>query len=164
MGKIFKKTAKGKVKVKKETGKYLAIVLKQNKSLSLNWVSFAHDEFRVDSHTYFSVPEGMYLGKRRLLLGVYLEGISTPLSHKNIRYKTRLTHNPVTNEALTTTDKPCHSIEGLKYDSEIIDILLNRGLAEKFTTIRPEKTIFVMIMLIIISIVVGIASIGVEFI
>ena len=171
--KVFKKTREKidennknteyhKAKVKEEKNSFLAVILKQNKSLSLRWVSFEYDEFRNDGHTYFSVPEGMYLGKKRLLLGIYLEGISTPLSHRNVKKKT------IQKERILPDGKTekynVDVIEGLKYDSEIIDILLNRGLAEKFTTVRPEKTIFVLIMLVIIGIIIGIVSVGVEFI
>jgi len=171
--KVFKKTGKKvdktdknaehyEVKVKEEKDSFLAVILKQNKSLSLQWVSFEYDEFRNDGHTYFSVPEGMYLGKKRLLMGIYLEGISTPLSHRNVKKKTIQRERTLSDGATEKYDVDV--IEGLKYDSEIIDILLNRGLAEKFTTVRPEKTIFVLIMLVIISIIVGIVAVGVEFI
>ncbi len=159
---IFKKTKKNEVKTNIIKNKFLAIILRQNKSCALKWVSFNNDEFRNDGHTYFSVPEGMYLGKNKLLIGVYLEGVSTPLSHRHIKKKT--VKRTITLDDGKTEEVEIDLIEGLKFDSEIIDILLNRGLAEKFTEVKPEKTIFILFILVIISIIVGIISIGVEFV
>lgn len=103
----------------------------------------------------------MFLNPDKLLIGIYLEGISTPLSHKNVKRQT--VERTVTLDDGETKTIKVDVIQGLKYDSEIIDILLNRGLAEKLTEIKPEKTIFVLIMLVIIGIIIGIVSVAVEF-
>jgi len=161
MGKLFKQK-KEKTKVKTSKNCWLAIILKQNKSFRFKWVSFRDTEFRSDNNTYFAVPDGMFLNPDKLLIGIYLEGVSTPLSHKNIKRKT--VQRKVTLDNGIETEVDVDVIDGLKYDSEIIDILLNRGLAEKLTEIKPEKTIFILIVMVIISIVVGIVSVGVEFV
>lgn len=161
-GKKDKITKKDKVKVKAKLEKFLAIILKQNKSASFEWIPFSDNEFRCDGNTYFSVPEGLYLSKKRLVLGVYLEGISTPLSHRNVKKKqVERTIIGQNGEKETIT---VDMIEGLKYDSEIIDILLNRGLASKFTEMPQDRTLFVVAVLVIIGIIATMVSIGVEFI
>jgi hypothetical protein len=153
-------TNKIEKKVKKNS--FLAVILKSNKSMSILSIPFSDNEFSHDGNTYFSIPEGMYLNKKKYLLAVYLEGISTPLSHKNIKKKKELRKiiNADNKKEIIEVD----IIEGLKYDSEIIDILLNRGLAEKFTEIRPDKTLFIIIVMLIFSIIIGIVSVGVEFV
>ncbi len=103
----------------------------------------------------------MFLNKDKLLVGIYLEGISTPLSHKNVKRTT--VERSVTLDNGETKIMNVDMIEGLKYDSEIIDILLNRGLAEKLTEIKPEKTIFVLLVMVIINIIITIVAVGVEF-
>lgn len=157
----IKESDKNQLTKKISKNRFIAVILKSNKSLSIISIPYSEKEFRVDRNTYFSVPEGMYLGKKRFILAVYLEGISTPLSHKNIKKQT--VERIIEMEGGIQEKVKVDIIEGLKYDSEIIDILLNRGLAEKFTEIRPEKTIFVMIILLIINIIVGIVSVGVQF-
>lgn len=161
MGKLFKKK-KEKTKVNTTKGCWLALILKQNKSFRFKWVSFRDTEFRCDENTYFAVQDGMFLNPDKLIIGIYLEGISTPLSHKHIKRKTE-TRTVVLDNGVEQ-EIEVDVIDGLKYDSEIIDILLNRGLAEKLTEIKPEKTIFVLMIMVIISIIVGIVSVGVEFV
>ena len=126
--KTFKGTTDTNVKVKKKEEKYLAIILKQNKSASLKWVSFSINEFSVDGNTYFTLPEGMYLGKKKLLLAMYLEGVSLPIGHKDIKWKKveKKITNPETGEEEILE---INEMDGLKFDSEIIDVLLGRGLA-----------------------------------
>ena len=160
MGGVFKQKDNETI-INKEKNSYLAIILKQNKSIGFKWISFTDNEFRFDRNTYFTIPEGVYLSSEKVLISVYLEGISTPLGHKNVKKKTvkRIIKLDNGNEE----EIPIEVIDGLKYDSEIIDILLNRGLAEKLTELKPDKTIFILIVMMIISIIVGIVSVGVEF-
>lgn len=160
--KTFKEKKDNEVKTNIEKNKFLAIILKLNKSLKLHWVSLNYDEFSLDGHTYFTFPDGMYLDKNKLLLGIYIEGISTPLSHKNVEQET--IEKQIKLENGETKEVKLNVIKGLKYDSEIIDILLNRGLAEKFTEVKPEKTIYVLFIMVIINIIIGIISVGANFV
>jgi len=161
IGKLFEEKRHGKTKVDTKKNHWLALILKANKSFRFKWVSFRDTEFRCDNNTYFAVPDGMFLNPDRLLIGIYLEGISTPLSHRNVKRKTVDRTVPLDNGKTETIKVDV--VQGLKYDSEIIDILLNRGLAEKLTEIKPEKTIFVLIVMVIINIVITIVAVGVEF-
>ena len=159
--KLFK-NKKGTVVIKTKDNNFLAVILKQNKSTTFKWITFTDNEFQCDGNTYFSIPEGMYLGKKRLLIGIYLEGISTPLSHRNVKKKTE--KREIIGQDGKKETILIDTIEGLKYDSEIIDILLNRGLASKFTEMPQDKTLFILFVMVIINIIITVIAIGVEFI
>lgn len=145
--------------IKTKDNRFIALILKMNKSCALFPVSFDKEYFRYDKHTYFPIPDGMYLGTKKTLIAVYLEGISTPFSHKNIEKEKVERILTLENGEEKTVE--LELIKGLKYDSEIIDILLNRGLAEKFTELKPEKTIFIVLILNIINIIVSFVIIGI---
>jgi len=139
----------------------LAIILKENKSTIWKWVSFKEEMFKVGEHTYFIVPEGAYLSTNRVIVCIYLEGISTPLSHKNvvkhtIKKKIKDATGKIVEVSLTI-------IKGLKYDSKIIDMLLNRNLADEFTKTHMDLPNLIIVILLLVSIIVGIANLGVQF-
>lgn len=142
---------------------FLAIILRENKGARLRWISYATNQetFRSNNHTYFSIADGLYLAPNRLMIAIYLEGISTPLSHRNVERETVTRQIEKEGEL---TDVELDVIKGLKFDSKILDVLLNRGLAEEFTEMKPDKTVFVVFMLIVINMILTGIAIGVEFI
>jgi len=144
--------------------KIMCIILGENKAADMIWVSYSKSMFSYKENTYFLVPEGVYLNaseKDKVIVSVYLEGISTPLTHKHIKRK--MVKRIIVKEGNKTENVNVSIIDGLKYDSKIIDVLLNRGLAEIFTRIREDKIIYLMFMLIIISMILTIVSIGVSY-
>lgn len=137
------------------------VVLGENKSAKIVDIPFETKSFSLDGNTYFLIPEGVFLSKNNTLVATYLEGISLPLSHKNVEKETE------TREYEDKNGKK-HKIKiavikGLKFDSEILDIVLNRGLAEKFAKAKPDKVIFIVAVLVIINIIFTIGAIATKF-
>jgi len=112
---------------------------------------------------YFLLKKGIYLTKEGKLFSCYMEGVSTPLCMDNldIKYEEREYTDPITKRKETMKVKV---ISNLKFDSEIIDVLVGRKLADVFTKIRIDKTGFITIILLMVSIILSIISIGVSYV
>jgi hypothetical protein len=138
----------------------LNIILRENKSTIWKWTNYKTERFRVDKNTYFRDPSGVYLAKNKTLCSVYIEGVSLPVSHGAIERSTETREyvNPMTGKT-ETMEVPI--INNLKFDSEIIDFLLNRHLADEFTRVSLDKPMTALIVLVVISLVVGLVNIGV---
>lgn len=150
------KEVKPEFKAKKK--KWLAVVLKENKGCAIKWISFKNDSFVLDNNYYFSLPEGAYISDNRILISVYVEGISTPITHKMVE------REEITKELDFGSDTQTVSltvIKGLNYDSKVIDMLLTRKLADAFTRVSMDMPQFLLILLICISIGFSIANLGV---
>lgn len=150
-----------KIKRKDKKNTVICEILSANKSAKVEYVPFTDTEFSRDGNTYFIVPEGVYLDTDRQLRSVYLEGISLPLSHKNVEKE--IVERDYEDKFGKLHKIKISLIKGLKFDSEILDILLNRGLAEKFAKVRVDRIQFVIIALLIINIITTIISVGVQF-
>jgi len=140
---------------KKATKKNLAIILKENSGCVFKWISKKLDRFSVDENTYFNTDSSNYISDNSIVVSVYLEGIPTALSHKNVEKET------VTKELTlldgTTKKFSFEKIKGVSVDSKVIDYLLNRGLTDEFT--KPKigfgsaiQTLLTIIMLILLVI------------
>jgi hypothetical protein len=138
----------------------LAIILKENKSCAYKWVSYRKDSFRVDEHTYFIVPKGQFLSSNRVLCSVYLEGVSTPFTHANVVKKQE--KRSFIDTAGRIKKVMVTVIKGLKYDSQLIDMLLNRKLADEFTKVHLDLPNLITLILLIAILVTGIISIGIQ--
>lgn len=133
-----------------ERSKLLAIILRRNKSTLWKWVSYKADRFTVDKNLYFREPSGVYLSSNKVLVSVYIEGISTPFSHDQVTQtmEERSFINPDTGKTETIS---IPVIEGLKIDSELADILFNRKLADEFTKVQLDaKGMFTLLLNFII--------------
>ena len=170
--KIRTKTEVKKIKGKKikeeyvlpvDKNKVLALIFKSNKNTIWKWINYNVGTFTVDGHTYFIEPSGMYVSNNHVLCSIYLEGISTPMSHKNIviQYEERNYIDPMTGEERTTK---IPVIGDLKIDSELVNILLNRKLADEFTKTALDKKGIAMFVLLLGILVVGIIGIGVNYV
>jgi len=140
---------------------FLAIILKEGKGSAWHWIKDSLDRFSVDGNTYFVVNKGTYL-KKGVRFCVYLEGISTPLQHGNIDKeikKVKIT------DAVTGAIKE-HTltlIKGLKFDSKLIDMLLNRHLADEFTKNRMDTPNIVIVVLVLLTLITSIINIAMWF-
>jgi hypothetical protein len=153
---------KGKIKVKK--GSILALVLIEGKGCEFIWLDSEVDRFSLQGNIYFKQDQGTYLyGKKRLRVAVYLEGISVPIHHAHIEREavTREIINRDTGKAEKVT---INQIKGLKYDSAVIDMLLNRHLADEFTRHHMDLPNLLLIILMVVTIILGVINVIAAFV
>ena len=147
---------------KRKGNRLLAVIMLENHGLAWIWVNRKKGEFRFRSNTYFIIPEGVYISDNRILYATYLEGISTPLTHKNIEKEQVTRHytdpNGATKEVMIT------QIKGLKYDSEVIDMLLNRKLADEFTRVALDLPSLIIMILLVGVLITGIATAVISYV
>lgn len=166
-----KKTTKKKVKDKeiiktvkqlsKENYKYrrnkiLAIILHEGKGSSWFWIEDKTEQFEHNENTYFVVDDGTHV-KGTIRFMIYLEGISLPLHHGYFEKEevVKTIFNKITKK------KETHKfwrIKGLKIDSKIINILLNRHLADEFTKTHMDLPNLVIIILLVITVFTGVLN------
>jgi len=146
--------------VPKRKNKVLAIILRENKSTLWKWISYKANQFRVGKHTYFKEPSGMYLSKNKVLCSFYVEGVSVPINHTLLERKKEVKEiiDPNTGEKKFVS---VDTISNLKFDSEVVDILLNRGLADEFTKVHLDARGLATIVLLILVVLLGLANLGV---
>jgi len=152
---------KNKNIVENKVGKLLCIILKEGKGSEWVWLDEHEEKFSVDSNTYFKQDSGTYInGIQRML--VYLEGISLPIHHGYIQHEEikKVTKDKKTGKTKTVTIK---KIKGLKFDSKVIDIILNRNLADEFTKTHMDLPNLMIIVIVIAGLLVGIINIGMWF-
>lgn len=159
------KQNKKEVIPKKKSNKVLAIMLKDNKAINWIWISRKKSEFNYNEGTYFIDPNGQYLSDNGILCSVYLEGISTPFSHEHIEYET------IKKDIVIGQDEKGESIiktmtlnliKGLKWDAKLLNMLLTRKLADVFTRRSIDLPNLIIMLLLIGTIIVGIANLGVQ--
>jgi len=147
----------GKVKVRK--GSLLAVVLVEGKGCEFIWLPSELDRFSFQGNTYFKQDTGTYLyGKKRLRVAVYLEGISVPIHHQYIE-REAVDREIVNRDTGKTETVTINQIKGLKYDSAVIDMLLNRHLADEFTKQHMDIPNLLLIILLIVTMVLGVINI-----
>ncbi len=147
---------------KQSSGKILCIILGEGKDCNFIEIPDIYDSFSFKENTYFVVSDGIYIHNSiRILL--YLEGISTPLHHGYIERTSEIRSyiDRITNEEKTMK---IHTIKGLKFDSKLIDLLLNRHLADEFTKQHMDLPNLAIVILLIVSIAVGIINIAMWYI
>lgn len=160
---------KGKSKKSKEGSnvnikakdKILCVILGENTFSNFIWIDGNKQRFTYRDNTYFLVKNDGYVTHNRILVYVYLEGISLPISHRYVKRKD--VDREIKTEGGKTKKITVSIIDGLKFDSKVIDRLLNSGLAEIFTHIREDKLFYLMFIMLIISIMLNIISIGVSY-
>lgn len=160
MGKKIKKKYLTKVKVKK--GHILCIILHEGKGSTWYQLDEIYDRFSVNENTYFKVDDGTYQKDHRTRFMIYLEGISLPIHHGYIQreevYKEII--NPDTKEKKLFR---IFKIKGLNFDSKVIDILLNRHLADEFTKNHLDLPNLVLLILVVVTLIVSVIGVGVQF-
>lgn len=148
-------------KIKRIKKHILCIICKENKSFEAVWVSQSRDSFSFDKNYYFIVPEGTYLNNR-ILVAFYLEGVSTPVNHSFIERKTE-TREIVDRDTKKKKTFKLDVIKGLKFDSQLIDMLLNRKLADAFTKVHMDIPSLLLTVLLLGTLVLGVINIGMWF-
>jgi len=139
---------------KKHKNKILCIVLSEGKGSSWVWLPDTQDSFSLNDNTYFRLDAGTYIkGLTRLL--VYLEGISVPIHHGHIDHEEK-TVEIVNRDTGKTEKRKFKFIKGLKFDSKVIDIILNRKIADEFTKTHMDLPNLVLVVLSIICVIEGI--------
>jgi len=157
----FKTTKEGEPTVKSK-GDILAIILKEGKGSRWKWVDDDEERFSVDGNTYFIVDEGTYL-KGSLRIMIFLEGISTPMNHSNID-REEVVKQVIDRDTQEIKKIKIQKIKGLKFDSKIIDVLLNRHLADEFTREHMDLPNLLIIIFLIIIAVLDVIGLGMWFI
>lgn len=163
----IKKSKRG-TPINKKLGYMLVIVLKSNKSCVMNWVHLKSDAFSIDGHTYFVDPNGSYMNPKGIISSIYLEGASLPIHHGSLEYETLKAENKTIKDHLTgkevkTKIPERRRIKNVKYDSGLIDMLLNRKLADVFTKVHMDLPNLLLTVLLIITVGVGFVNVGLHF-
>ena len=168
MKKVKIKSRKKGTPVLPKVGYILVTVLKSNKSCIMKWVKLKSDAFSVDGHTYFVDPNGGYIGVKGILQSVYLEGASLPIHHGSLEYETLKAKDKTIKDHLSGKTSTVHlperkRIKNVKYDSGLIDMLLNRKLADVFTRTHMDLPNLLLTVLLIVTVGVGFVNVGLHF-
>lgn len=139
----------------------LAIILRENKSAIWKWLPHDFEHFQVGKHTYFKEPRGTYLSENRVLLTVYIEGISIPISHQYIEKK--IEEREYIDAYGEVQKVKVAVIQNIKFDSEIVDMLLNRNLADEFLKETTPFSTIGLIILISVNLALTCVGIGLHF-
>ena len=160
-----------KVKIKRKTkntdiiknieNHILCIILKEGKGSEWIWLPEDQDKFSIDNNTYFKTDDGTYL-KNTLRFFVYLEGISLPIHHGYID-REEITKEYTDKDTGKTKTITITKIKGLNFDSKVIDILLNRNLADEFTKQHMDIPNLAIILLLVANLITNIIGIGMWF-
>jgi hypothetical protein len=159
--KVRESPKKPNTEIKNKLGEILCIVLKEGKGSKWIWLDESENKFSLDENTYFKVDEGTYL-KDRIRLMVYLEGISLPIHHGHIE-KEEVTRDILDKDTGKTKKLTIQKIKGLNFDSKVIDILLNRNLADEFTKQHVDLPNLIIIILLIGILITNLITIGLFF-
>ena len=147
--------------IKTKTGKILCIILHEGKGSTWYWLPDNQERFSINENTYFKVDNGTYL-KDTIRFMLFLEGISIPINHGYIE-KEEIEKTIHDNDTNTDKTIKINKIKGLNFDSKVIDILLNRHLADEFTKTHMDLPNLVIIILLVATLITSIVSIAVEF-
>ena len=146
-----------KILVPKNKGnRLLCEILLENHGTVWLWVNRKKDQFRYRQNSYFIRPEGVYISENRILKSTYMEGISTPLTHDNIEKE--VVERSYIDPNGVEVKQQITQIKGLKYDSAVIDMLLNRKLADEFTKVQLDLPNLIIIILLAGTLIAGVIS------
>lgn len=159
---IFLKPDKeGRIKtINKAGGRLLAVVLRERKDAILMIIPKHKDSFVYAGHMYFVSSEGAYISDT-LVISVYLEGISTPLSHEQIEKE--IVEREYEDQRGVIHKVKVQLIKGLKFDSALIEMILNRKMSDVFTRAHLDFPNLILLILLIAGLICGIVNIGLHF-
>jgi hypothetical protein len=135
--------------VPKKENTLLCVMFSEDKGAYFIYRKFDkhNDSFRFNRGLYLIDNESIHSANNGMRVAFYLEGISTPLSMKNIeKYPEEVSYIDLDGSTQNIT---IQKIKGLKYDSKILDIFTDRKLSENFTKI-DEKFKYGMVTLILV--------------
>jgi hypothetical protein len=141
-----------------QTSRILCLLLNENKTSEWVFKKRIVQRFSHRGNTYYLQPEGMYITPNNVIVAVFMEGVSTPLGHRNIEKITKkvMIENPETGKP---EERSIIQIKGLKYDSKLIDMLLNRDLFAEFTKSYLDIPQLLLIVLLAINVILNIGGI-----
>lgn len=155
-------TSSGKIKVKKKN--ILAIILMEGKGCDFIWLGQDQERISYSGNTYFKQDQGTYIyGKKRMRVAVYLEGISVPMHHAYIE-REKVQRTIINRDTGKEEKVTVNQIKGLKFDSAVIDMLLNRHLADEFTKNHMDLPNLILIILMVLALIFGIINIVLQVI
>lgn len=150
--------------VPSKENKLLCIIFSEDKGAYFIFRKFDKhsDSFRFNRGLYIIDNESIHISNNGMRVAFYLEGISTPLSMKNIeKYPETVTYTELDG---TTQQITIQKIKGLKYDSKILDIFTDRKLSENFTKIDEKfKYGLVTLILVILTLVFTVCGIVIGY-
>jgi len=142
--------------------KILCIILNDNSTTTWIWKKQKTKSFSFNDCWYYIVHDGAYKTGTGTVIMVFLEGISTPMSHDNItREKKEVEILDATTQK--KVKRTIEKIKGLKFDGKLIDMLLNRDLFAEFTKQRIDLPTTITAILLMIVMVLGVVNIIVTF-
>jgi len=147
------RTKKAKIKEadkpKKSLGRILCIILLEGSGSKWVWLKDTDTKFSIDGNTYFKGDDGTYI-KGITRIKVYLEGISLPIHHGYLERETK-TVEIINRDTGKKEKHKINKIKGLNFDSKVIDMLLNRNLADEFTKQHMDLPNLAIIILLIVG-------------
>jgi hypothetical protein len=146
-------------KIVKEN-KILCIILHEGRGSTWYLLNDKADRFCVAGNTYFKVDATYVKGSVRFM--IYIEGYSLPIDHGCIEREEVIKEitDPVTQKVKKYL---IQKIKGLKFDSKLIDILLNRHLADEFTKQHMDLPNLVIVILLVVGVIIGFVNVGLHF-
>ena len=158
---LKKPNEKGEIKtINKAGGRLLAIVLRERRDAILMIIAKEKDSFVYGGHMYFVSSEGTYISDN-LVISVYLEGVSTPLSHAQIE-KEMVDREYEDSKGIVHKVK-LQLIKGLKFDSALIEMILNRKMSDVFTRSHLDFPNLILLIILIATLITSIVNIGLHF-
>lgn len=154
------KVKRGVVRIKRKNKKILSIILLEGKGCRFVWLTDSQDVFTYNGNTYFKQDTGTYLhGVVRVM--VYMEGVSLPIHHSYLE-REQVIKSIFNRDTGKTEEFAVNQIKGLKFDSAVIDMLLNRHLADEFTRNHMDLPNMILLLLILGTFIVGIINIIIQ--
>ena len=140
-----------------QTSRILCVLLNENKTSDWVYKRRVEQRFSYRGSTYYLQPDGMYITPNNVIMAVFMEGVSTPIGHKNIEKEKKIVtiENPETG---ISEKRTIFQIKGLKYDSKLIDMLLNRDLFAEFTKQYLDLPSLLLIILLIGNLILNIGG------
>ena len=158
-GKPDKETGEVKT-ISKVGGRLLAVVLRERKDCLLQIVDKNKDTFTVAGHLYFVDASGCYINQT-LVVSVYMEGVPVPLCHKYLE-KEDVERSFEDSRGVMQKVK-ITIIKSLKFDSALLEFLLNRKLSDNFTRMHLDMPNLLLLLLLIGALITGIINVGLHF-
>jgi hypothetical protein len=146
--------------VPKKENRLLCVLFSEDKGAYFLYRKFDKnsDSFRFNRGIYIIENESIHIANNGQRVAFYLEGVSTPLSMKNVeKYTEDVSYIDLDGTLQKTT---VQKIKGLKYDSKILDIFTDRKLSENFTKI-DEKFKYGLVTLILVIVVLVLVICGI---
>lgn len=147
---------------KKKAHRLLAIILKKNSGTKFLWIKPDLKGFTKDKNYYYINKDGVYITDNNTSVSVYIEGVSLPIGHCNLETETKTVEYTETLTGKKKTRK-ITVIKTLKFDSELLDMLLNEDLASDFIKNKLDMPNLIIILMLAGSVILNIINICMWF-